>query len=89
MCNVIKVAKLQTMLDNGKFFHDLQKRVNQQTKRPDTGSEEALKKMKFECRNSLSLTWPDALEKTIKMQNFGYHMNGPISDEKLVSAGTL
>ena len=45
--------------------------------------------MKFECRNSLSLTSPDALEKIIEMQNFEYHTNGPLSDKKLFLVETL
>ena len=46
--------------------------------------------MKFECRDEcLSLIRPNALEKIMEMQNFGYNMNDPLSDEKLLLVRTL
>ena len=53
MC-VIKAAKLQTLLDNRKLYHDLKRRINQQAKQKNVDDEETLANMKFECINALA-----------------------------------
>ena len=45
--------------------------------------------MKFECINTLALSWPDALENIIEKQNVGNYMHGPLSDEKFLMVGSL
>ena len=50
------------LLDNRKLSHDLKRRINKQTKQKNLDDEETLTNMKFECINTLALSWPDALE---------------------------
>ena len=45
--------------------------------------------MKFECINTLSLSWPETLENILEKQNVGNYMHGPLSDEKLLIVGSL
>ena len=86
---VIKSAKLQTLLDNPKLYHDLKRRINQKEKQKNLDDEETLTNMKFECINTLALSWPDALENVIEKQNVGNYMHGPLSDEKLLMVGSF
>ena len=77
---VIKAARLQMLLDNRKLPHDLKRRINKQTKQKNLDDEETLTSMKFECINTLALSWPDALENIIERQNVRNYINGPLSD---------
>ena len=77
---VIKAARLQMLLDNRKLSHDLKRRINKQTKQKNLDDEETLTNMKFECINTLALSWPDALENIIEKQNVRNYINGPLSD---------
>ena len=86
---VIKVAKLQTLLDDRKLYHDLERRINQQAKQKNLDDEETLTNMKFECINTLALSWQDALKNIIEKQNVGSYIHGPLSDEKLLMVGSL
>ena len=77
---VIKAARLQMLLDNRKLSHDLKRRINKQTKQKNLDDEETLTNMKFECINTLALSWPDALENIMERQNVRNYINGPLSD---------
>ena len=77
---VIKAARLQMLLDNRKLPHDLKRRINKQTKQKNLDDEETLTNMKFECINTLALSWPDALENIMERQNVRNYINGPLSD---------
>ena len=68
---------------------NLKRAINQQVKQKNLDDEETLTNMKFECINTLALSWPDALESIIEKQNIGKYMHGPLSDEKLLMAGSL
>ena len=77
---VIKAAKLETLLDNRKLYHDLKRRINQQAKQNNLDDKETLTNIKFECINTLALSWPDVLENIIERQNVRNYINGPLSD---------
>ena len=77
---VFKAARLQMLLDNRKLSHDLKRRINKQTKQKNLDDEETLTNMKFECINTLALSWPDALENIMERQNVRNYINGPLSD---------
>ena len=83
---VIKAAKLQTLLEDRKLYHDLKRKAS---KKKNLDDEETLANMKFECTNTLVLSWPDTLENIIEKRNVGSYMHGPLSDEKLLTAGSL
>ena len=86
---VIKAAKLETLLDNRKLYHDLKRRINQQAKQNNLDDKETLTNIKFECINTLALSWPDVLENTTEKQKAGNYMCGTLSDEKLLMVGSL
>ena len=86
---VIKVAKLQTLLDDRKLYHDLKRRINQQAKQKNLDDEETLTNMKFECINTLALSWQDARKNIIEKQKVGNYIHGPLSNEKLLMVGSL
>ena len=83
---VIKAAKLQTLSEDRKLYHDLKRRAS---KKKNLDDEETLANMKFKCTNTLALSWPDTLENIIEKQNVGSYMHGRLSDEKLLTAGSL
>ena len=78
--NCCLCARLQMLLDNRKLSHDLKRRINKQTKQKNLDDEETLTNMKFECINTLALSWPDVLENIIERQNVRNYINGPLSD---------
>ena len=86
---VIKATKLETLLDNRKLYHDLKRRINQQAKQNNLDDKETLTNIKFECINTLALSWPDVLENTTEKQKAGNYMCGTLSDEKLLMVGSL
>ena len=86
---VIKAAKLETLLDNRKLYHDLKRRINQQAKQNNLDDKETLTNIKFECINTLALSWPDVLENTTEKQKAGNYTCGTLSDEKLLMVGSL
>ena len=77
------------LLDDCKLYHNLKRWINQQAKQKNLDDKELLTNMKFECINTLSLSWPETLENILEKQNVGNYMHGPLSDEKLLIVGSL
>ena len=74
---------------NRKLYHDLKRRINQQAKQKNLDDKETLTNIKFECINTLALSWPDTIENIMEKQNVGNYVRGTLSDEKLLIVGSL
>ena len=71
------------------MYHDPKRRINQQAKQKNLDDEETLTIVKFVFINTLALFQPDALENITEKQNVENYTHKPLSDEKLLTVGSL
>ena len=85
--SIIKLSKLQTMLQDKALFNDLRRRISQQKlTKTNKYDEENFENISFQCMNDLSLSWEEALERIIID---GINTPNPFSEQEVVSLGSM